>query len=71
MFVKKLPEVDRPKSRAEQKEERKAKLREVAEKERKLEKKSKSAVTSQVGIMKSSEPKNKKLLEVSANTRRY
>lgn len=63
MFQKKAPEVDRPKSRTEQVEERKQRLREVAEKGKKPEK-AKPTPSGPMGVMKSSQPKNKKLLEV-------
>ncbi len=68
MFQKKAPEVDRPKSRTEQVEERKQRLREVAEKGKKPEK-AKPTSSGPMGVMKSSQPKNKKLLEVIYKSR--
>ena len=63
MFQKKALEIDRPKSRTEQAEERKQKLREVAKKERRPEKPRPSS-SRHMGVMKSSMPKNKKIFEV-------
>lgn len=62
MFAKKAPQVDRQPSRTDQLEERKRRLKEVAEKARKPEKE-KSKLLVPTGKMKSSQPRSAKLLE--------